>query len=599
MGLAASQARLLTITSRKSRAQFENMRLSHQKLALSRSLTDISNEYQNSLNQTKLFYDFYGVNSTDTPLTYDLLMSPSSINDYTPTLMTNNQNQVILSTPYADAARAAGIPMEGLGCQPSSVMRDAFMQALAQNGIITQNTADMICSVDYNQGAGLGNSNLVSTVTTTGDYDALMAMLNDDSAGARLSDVAFTGTQSLLCVEGDSHTLITGPGFTTAQQHSTLNKLDQVSFKDLLSGKEHYYLASQDGHGGDLSLKNMVTDIKAVLSKLGDNLASKVVGGDEARKYADMMMEKECWALHVSRGNGAHLSQEHDKWKSTATIVSDAVGASAFIGGAITVMAAGGPVGWIVGGAGLAVFALGNLLFGKVKNKEVAEASLAGSDNFLLISEAYGNSKGLFCSDPDDHQSVDLSAYAQAWFTYFMQYMYGLGTAEANDLDVYWEGLKSAQKFVNKENCEYQFTFTKEFVSENDALISNFYDTLFNQICVNGWAPNSQIDKDSNYLKEMLQSGMMYVTSMSDDNYFYQNNYATNSFIKEVADDAAIAEAESKYTTQKARINAKEQELDLKMKNLDTEISSLETEYEAVKKVIENNASKSFTRYDG
>ena len=106
MGLAASQARLLTITSRKSRAQFESMRMSHQKLTLSRSLTEISNEYQNSLDQTKLYYDFYGVNSTDTPLTYNLLMSPSSLNDYTPTLISNNQGQIVLSSPYAAAARA-------------------------------------------------------------------------------------------------------------------------------------------------------------------------------------------------------------------------------------------------------------------------------------------------------------------------------------------------------------------------------------------------------------------------------------------------------------------------------------------------------------
>ena len=81
MGLAASQARLLTITSRKSSAQFESMRLSHEKLALSRSLTDVSNEYQNSLKQTKLFYDFYGIGSTDNMLSYGLFMTPSYIND--------------------------------------------------------------------------------------------------------------------------------------------------------------------------------------------------------------------------------------------------------------------------------------------------------------------------------------------------------------------------------------------------------------------------------------------------------------------------------------------------------------------------------------
>lgn len=586
MGLAASQARLLTITSRKSRAQFENMRLSHQKLALSRSLTDISNEYQNSLNQTKLYYDFYGVNSTDTPLTYDLLMSPSSINDYTPTLMTNNQNQVILSTPYADAARAAGIPMEGLGCQPSSVMRDAFMQALAQNGIITQNTADMICSVDYNQGAGLGNSNLVSTVTTTGDYDALMAMLNKDNDGAKLSQIAI----STELIEAGSRACINGQNAMSNSAGTSSTTLEDLSLATLLSGNVHYYLGVS-GDNDTVAIGALKTDVTNVTNALGDKLVATVDGAAEARAYADMMMDKECWGDL----NASHERNEYGKWTSIAKYCGDALLAGGTVAAALL---ASGPVGWIAAGIGTIGLVIYNIFCGDVDAEDVGNASLDATDQFLQINEAYGKSAWPH-KDPADQQSLDLSAYVQAWFTYFMQYMYGLGTAEANDLDVYWGGLKAAQKFVNRENCEYQFTFTKEFVSENDALISNFYDTLFNQICVNGWAPNSQIDKDSNYLKEMLQSGMMYVTSMSDDNYFYQNNYATNSFIKEVADDAAIAEAESKYTTQKARINAKEQELDLKMKNLDTEISSLETEYEAVKKVIENNASKSFTRYDG
>ena len=45
MGLAASQARLLTITARKADCEFASMTLSHQKLALSRDMENVSNEY--------------------------------------------------------------------------------------------------------------------------------------------------------------------------------------------------------------------------------------------------------------------------------------------------------------------------------------------------------------------------------------------------------------------------------------------------------------------------------------------------------------------------------------------------------------------------
>lgn len=577
MGLAASQARLLTITSRKSRAQFENMRLSHQKLALSRNLTDISNEYQNSLNQTKLYYDFYGVNSTDTPLTYDLLMSPSSINDYTPTLITNNQNQVILSTPYAEAAKAAGIPMEGLGCQPSSVLRDTFMQALAEYGVITQNTADIICGIDYNQGAGLGNSNLLNTITTTGDYDALLNKLEETQGQVTaLTNFAASTTQQ-GCIYYDGVEVAGGNGYVTmatcAQNNDSADEVGSgnsstvyedfkggVSLADLLDSANHIYLMTRGstGRGSKWSTNYaMLTQtVNNVVGQLGDEL-SNLLGdsAEDAIAYANLQMDTYCWGDSDNATSG-------EKILATRSIKSGHGTSSS--------------------------------------NNKGGTKSLKDSMTYLSLSNAYRSRSSYNHGKLSASGSLDLSAFVQAWFTYFMQYMFGLGTAEANNLNVAWNQEKTKSNFADKDALEgYMFTFKSTVVSDNEALIANFYDTLFNQICMNGWAPNSQIDKDSNYLKEMLQSGMMYVTSMSDDYYFYQNNYATNSLIKEVTDDAAIAAAESKYTTEKARINAKEQELDLKMKNLDTEISSLETEYEAVKKVIENNASKSFTRYDG
>ena len=95
----------------------------------------------------------------------------------------------------------------------------------------------------------------------------------------------------------------------------------------------------------------------------------------------------------------------------------------------------------------------------------------------------------------------------------------------------------------------------------------------------------------------MLQNGMMFISRMKDDNYYYQGNYATDTYIKEIADETLIAYAESKYNTEKAKLNAKEETIDLKMKNLDTEISSLTTEYDTVKNTISKQIEKSFKRY--
>ncbi len=586
MGLAASQARLLTITSRKSRAQFESMKFSHEKLTLSRNLTEISNEYQNSLDKTKLYYDFYGVNSTDVPLTYNMLMSPSSINDYTPTLISNNQGQIVLSSPYAAAARAAGIPMEGLGCTPSNIMRNAFMLSLAEQNVITQATANAIVGLDYNNIAGLGGDNLVNTITETGDYQKLLNYLdgNGNISGIDLTYCGIPQNVAIMVQNGQNsftslkekgnHQLdSTGADINTA--------LAQISFSDLLSGDKHIYL------GQESDVASMYQATNNVITQLGNALSGLLEGCDDAIAYANDQMNQFCWGGDNkfdpttgmwTAGDGDLLAYLRHKqgsgWKTWEK--------------------------WV--GAFVPAFGIGKLIAGAFKDvsdADVAKDSFAISQTFLTVADSYGRS-GFLHDDPHDQATLDLSAFTQAWFTYFMQYMYGLGTPQANGLNVAWNAPKQDSHFADKDSLEgFEFTFTTTYVSDNEALIANFYDTLFNQICINGWTENNQAATDSNYLKEMLQGGKMYLTSLSDDHYYYQNNYSTNNFIKEVSDDAAIAQAESKYTTEKARINAKEQEIDLKMKNLDTEISSLETEYEAIKKVIEGNVSKSFTRYDG
>ena len=177
MGLAASQARLLTITARKSDCEFQSMALSHQKIALSRDMERISDEYHDAMNKTKLVYDFYGTGTSQMNLNYALLMTPSVYNDYFPKLLTDRQNRVILSPEYAAAAKAAGIPHEGYNGTPSSEIRNAFVEALRDNGIITTATVINIESVPYNNAIGLGSLYSAQQATMEITYDELLDLI--------------------------------------------------------------------------------------------------------------------------------------------------------------------------------------------------------------------------------------------------------------------------------------------------------------------------------------------------------------------------------------------------------------------------------------
>ena len=149
------------------------MSLSHQKIALSRDMERISTEYQSSLDATKLVYDYYGSGTSEMDLSYGLLMTPSVYNDYYPKLVTDSKNRVVLNSSYAAAARAAGIPAEGLSGTPSSDVRNAFIEALAEENFITPAKAATMESVTYGNTLGVGSTVSATTGTTSITYDQL------------------------------------------------------------------------------------------------------------------------------------------------------------------------------------------------------------------------------------------------------------------------------------------------------------------------------------------------------------------------------------------------------------------------------------------
>lgn len=107
MGLAASQARFLAITSRKLNCEFQSMQIAQEKLSITRDQQKAAEEYQNSLNATKLVWDTVDDDVYD--LSYDIMMKPSALNEYDPYLITDSQGKIVLSESMFQAAVKAGI----------------------------------------------------------------------------------------------------------------------------------------------------------------------------------------------------------------------------------------------------------------------------------------------------------------------------------------------------------------------------------------------------------------------------------------------------------------------------------------------------------
>lgn len=598
MGLAASQARLLTITARKADCEFQSMSLSHQKLSLSRDMEKVSSDYQNSLNTTKLMYDYQGSGESNINLTYGLLMTPSVYNDYYPKLVTDAQNRVMLNSSYAAAARAAGIPAEGLNGTPSSDVRNKFVEALANQGVITATSAATIVSTNYSNTLGLGKTTSTTAVTTDYTYKQFLDVIKTNTDSTSTAGVTL-GVGGVLngagnVFENERFYRVTDGNVENTELGSSAGTGGSVTLADLLEGNSQYYLSILSKKGGELPiygadyLQNKIAGDGGILDWMMEQFSS-VLGGiaanDTALQYAynavyDMIVPNthlQDWHNGVNGDTSYkdHLDQKKSKLEEWAQPENsqlkqwmDEIGE-----GEIT-----------------------------QNHRSHDDSKMQRSQNYMGFTyTADKNASGFFYSkthkDRNDKSqvSINLNNIAQAFLTAYVQYMQGIGESQYS----FQKGDKSQCNLYDGTDKNFKFTVYAGSETEDDStqLISNFYDSMFNMICMNGWTENDKID-DADYMSEMMKNGMAFISSISDDGYYYQGNYSTDKCILEVTDTEAIARAEAKYNTEKTKIENKEDTIDLKMKNLDTEISSLTTEYDTTKQVISKAIEKSFKRYE-
>lgn len=592
MGLAASQARLLTITARKADCEFQSMSLSHQKIALSRDMERISEEYQNATSKTKLVYDFYGTGNSQMNLNYGLLMTPSVYNDYLPKFITDRQNRVVLSPEYANAARFAGIPQEGYTGTPSSEIRNLFIEGLEGANVISATTAANIESIVYNDGIGLGTLIQANEAYTEITYDQLLERLkiecNSKDYGLYLGDIPadcdFIDC-SLSMANGDPHAYLFEYEYDNGSQSKAGvtgdndNKL--LTLDQLLGDGNHYVLSLDGGRGPCVALSETAIAQQVIVGKsehspsvlnwITDCFAS-ILGGvtenDLALQYAydqvvsmiypnekiqDLALQwyNNGWTTDSAKEQSKETDKNKDGSRSLVQEISTEVR--------------------------------------NCYDSNEVEAVAEQAHNWLgfVNSACYHHDK-----DSRASIAIDLNNLAKVFLTAFMEYRDNGSYNYSNKKNV-----KDALLYEAKSDDKFKIVANTEVDSGEENLHAEFYDTMFNLICTSGWTENENIN-NAEYMQELLKNGSIYISSIDNDACYYQSSYKTDTYIHEVTDSEAVAQAEAKYNALKASIENKENTIDMKMKNLDTEISSLTTEYDTMKSVISKTVEKSFKRYD-
>ena len=104
MGMAASQARLLSLTSRQNDIRQNLMSLSMSKMDLARDVQKVTKEYQNALSaKTLKWSNNNGVTKVD--MTYATLMRPGELNGNKPYMITDNKGKIVIDEKYLEYAK--------------------------------------------------------------------------------------------------------------------------------------------------------------------------------------------------------------------------------------------------------------------------------------------------------------------------------------------------------------------------------------------------------------------------------------------------------------------------------------------------------------
>ena len=152
MGLAASQARLLSITLRITDDEYQLMKLSSQQLALRVKSEDLADEYDYKLNAAAYTYN-YGGDNTAVNFNYSDVMGSGAIDKglTSPIILSDAQSgKTVLNGTYGMAAKKAGLNENGNAGSPTAEQFNAFMAIVtsdsetdwnaARNGKVTNNS---------------------------------------------------------------------------------------------------------------------------------------------------------------------------------------------------------------------------------------------------------------------------------------------------------------------------------------------------------------------------------------------------------------------------------------------------------------------------
>ena len=166
--------------------------------------------------------------------------------------------------------------------------------------------------------------------------------------------------------------------------------------------------------------------------------------------------------------------------------------------------------------------------------------------------------------------------------------------------NIYKQDVSNAKQAVSEAKTALDDAKAKNAsVTANTSEYSGeFYENLFKQMETSGYkAYDQKLLNNPEALQAYLGNGDWCLGKKNADGKYAQTSISSSTMISEVTDKTDLAKAEAEYNAKTLKINNKEKKLDNQLKTLDTEHSALKTEQESIKSLIKDNVDKSFNLF--
>lgn len=266
MGLAASQARLLTLTSRKSDIEYRLMDIANQKLAMSRDSAKLSEDYSNALNAKLLTWDI--ADGGTAPLTYNLIMTQNDQNSAGQFLISDSRGRVILNSDLVNKLGLAGTTQSG----DAGIDENLFLQKMMAP--ITSTQADAY--INEINGTGSTNSEVPLTTMAT-DFANVLSYATSDNVTQTYNDdklEAFKAT--IVTASADVDQEIKGLTTTKTASGATLAGVSDAQM-DYLNNTDKWSSLALDANGNTLIDDNMKEKLGCEMTTVTKDLSGNII----------------------------------------------------------------------------------------------------------------------------------------------------------------------------------------------------------------------------------------------------------------------------------------------------------------------------------